>query len=92
MKTTDILSIMHSPDYFVAVELPRNTTMFHESERSLIEAIAKGVRKQAHDFTIAHLWLLEGTETPQEAASTILNYLVASEGAFLTLERKCERI
>jgi len=89
MKTTDILSIMHSPDYFVAVELPASMGVFRESERCLIEAIAAGVREQANDLSIAeHLWLLDGTETPQQAASTILDYLVASEEGFVTLERR----
>jgi len=80
---------MHSPDYFVAVELPTNMGVFRESERRKIEAYADELRGRINETDIVNYFsLLEGTETAQEAASKILDYLVASEEGFVTLERK----
>jgi len=89
MKTQDILKIMHSPKYFVGVEMPRKPDIFKESERHYLELVAAGVREQATSESITeHLWLLEGTETPQEAAGKILHYLVGAEDGLITLEKK----
>lgn len=85
MKVNDILEIMKSPKYFIGVTHARN-----ESEKSDIQTMGEIVRSEITENQIAeHLFLLDAYDSPQQAASIILEYLIKPDDFMdISLEEK----